>query len=169
MQVQIFKETIEVRGQWFQRSRNGPRSRQDCTIRKDGESAKCCRTMKIPGNDQTPTEVHQKPVRGDYSSSRSPLEQERMAFGPSSRRMFLSPKERNDPSASSRSLMPRKRNYYSADASSNGLGAVLLNVQDDGTKKPIAYASRSMTVWPDRERSTRNHLGVQKVFQICPR
>ena len=86
-----------------------------------------------------------------------------MAFGPSSRRMFLSPKERNDPSASSRSLMPRKRNYYSADASSNGLGAVLLNVQDDGTKKPIAYASRSMTVWPDRERSTRNHLGVRKV------
>ena len=89
-----------------------------------------------------------------------------MAFGPSSRRMFLSPKERNDPSASSRSLMPRKRNYYSADASSNGVGAVLLNVQDDGTKKPIASASRSMTVWPDRERSTRNHLSVRKVFQL---
>ena len=38
-----------------------------------------------------------------------------------------------------------KETIVSADASSYGLGAVVFQVQDDGTKKPVAYASRSMT------------------------
>ena len=38
-----------------------------------------------------------------------------------------------------------KETIVSADASSYGLGAVIFQVQDDGTKKPVAYASRSMT------------------------
>ena len=45
------------------------------------------------------------------ASSRSSVKQERMALGPSSRRICLSLEERNDPSASSRSLL-RERNYY---------------------------------------------------------
>ena len=53
------------------RSRNRPRSTQDCSCRKDGETAKCCRTTKIPGNDRPTTEVHRKPVREDYATSRS--------------------------------------------------------------------------------------------------
>ena len=49
-------------------------------------------------------------------------------------------------SASSRSLLLRERNHYICRRLVVcGLGAVLLQVQDDGTKKPIAYASRSMT------------------------
>ena len=39
----------------------------------------------------------------------------------------------------------RERTIICADASSYGLRTVLLQVQDDGTKKPIAYALRSMT------------------------
>ena len=38
-----------------------------------------------------------------------------------------------------------KETIISANASSYGLGTVLLQVQEDDTKKPIAYASRSMT------------------------
>ena len=63
--------SIKVQRPQSQRSRSRPRSRQDCSCRKDGETAKCCRTTKIPGNDRPPTEVHRKPVREDYASSRS--------------------------------------------------------------------------------------------------
>ena len=38
-----------------------------------------------------------------------------------------------------------KETIISADTSSYGLGAVPLQVQEDDTKKPVAYASRSMT------------------------
>ena len=40
---------------------------------------------------------------------------------------------------------PRRRTTISADASSYGLGAVLLQVQEDGSKKPIAFASRALS------------------------
>ena len=40
---------------------------------------------------------------------------------------------------------PRRRTTISADASSYGLGAVLLQVQEDGSKKPIAFALRTLS------------------------
>ena len=40
---------------------------------------------------------------------------------------------------------PKCPTIVAADASANGLGAVLLQTQDDGRRKPICYASRSLT------------------------
>ena len=39
---------------------------------------------------------------------------------------------------------PRKTAIIAADASNCGIGAVLLQVQDDGTRKPVCYISRSL-------------------------
>ena len=40
---------------------------------------------------------------------------------------------------------PARKLILSADASSYGLGAMLLQEQENGARKPLAYASRSMT------------------------
>ena len=40
---------------------------------------------------------------------------------------------------------PSRPTIIAADASLNGIGAVLLQVQDDGTRRPISYASRSLS------------------------
>ena len=40
---------------------------------------------------------------------------------------------------------PKRLTIVAADASANRLGAVLLQTQDDGRRKPICYASRSLT------------------------
>ena len=40
---------------------------------------------------------------------------------------------------------PSRPTIIAADASLNGIGAVLLQVQDDGNRRPISYASRSLS------------------------
>ena len=40
---------------------------------------------------------------------------------------------------------PSRPTVIAADASLNGIGAVLLQVQDDGNRRPISYASRSLS------------------------
>ena len=72
--VRIFKATIEVRGPWSQRSRNRPRSRKDCSYRKDGEVANVAELRKFMGminRQQKFTEnLSEKtmPLRGLFSS-----------------------------------------------------------------------------------------------------
>ena len=39
---------------------------------------------------------------------------------------------------------PNRPTIISADASNTGLGAVLFQVQDDGQRRPVCYASRSL-------------------------
>ena len=39
---------------------------------------------------------------------------------------------------------PRKTTIIAADASNHGTGAVLLQIQEDGTRKPVCYISRSL-------------------------
>ena len=55
---------------------------------------------------------------------------------------------------------PEKETTVSSDASSFGLGAVLMQKQPSGEMRPVAYASRSMTVCPDRERGVGYHVGA---------
>jgi len=40
---------------------------------------------------------------------------------------------------------PSRATIISSDASNVGIGAVLLQIQDDGTRQPVSYASRSLT------------------------
>ena len=50
---------------------------------------------------------------------------------------------------------PRRRTTISADASSYGLGAVLLQVQEDGSKKPIAFASRALRLKQEEDETCK--------------
>lgn len=59
---------------------------------------------------------------------------------------------------------PEKETMISSDASSFGLGAVLMQKQPSGEMRPVAYASRSMTerasLCPDRKRGLGYHMGT---------
>ena len=40
---------------------------------------------------------------------------------------------------------PERETIIAADASASGLGAVLMQIQDDGTRRPVSYISRALT------------------------
>ena len=40
---------------------------------------------------------------------------------------------------------PNRPTIISADASSTGIGAVLIQIQENGERRPICYASRSLS------------------------
>ena len=54
---------------------------------------------------------------------------------------------------------PSRPTIIAADASLNGIGAVLLQVQDDGNRRPISYASRSLS---DAE---KRYAVIEKVIE----
>lgn len=59
---------------------------------------------------------------------------------------------------------PEKETTVSADASSFGVCAVLMQKQPSGDLRPVAYASRSMTetvpLHSDREGGLSSHMGT---------
>ena len=132
-----------------------------------------CRTTKIPGNDHSPTEVHQKPVREDYASSWSSFKQERMALGPSSRRIFLSLEERNDLNTSSHSLLLWERNCYICRRlivwiRSSPLASPRGWHKEANCLRFVLYDIYQTKIRSDREIRTHNYLGFQKVCWLCP-
>ena len=62
---------------------------------------------------------------------------------------------------------PSKQTTVSADASSYGLGTVLLQTQEDGEKKPVAFASRAMT--PTEQRYAQIEKAALAITWACDR
>ncbi len=62
---------------------------------------------------------------------------------------------------------PNRETVLSADASSHGLGAVLLQVQPGGVRKPVAYISRSMT--PTEQRYAQMEKEALAFMWACER
>ena len=62
---------------------------------------------------------------------------------------------------------PSKPTTVSVDASSFGLGAVLVQEQDNGERRPVAYASRSMT--PTEQRYAQIEKEALAITWACDR
>ena len=71
-------------------------------------------------------------------------------MGPSQKQAFSSVKDALTESPALALFDPNLETTVSADASSYGLGAVLLQKQANGERRPVAYVSRSMTLTESR-------------------
>ena len=49
---------------------------------------------------------------------------------------------------------PKRKTSIAADASDIGIGAVLLQIQDDGSRRPVSFISRSLNVDAEKNYAT---------------
>ena len=143
--MRIFKKTSKVRGHTLSAQGIGPDRDKTAAIAKVESPQNVPELRRFLGMIN-----HQQKFIKNLSDKTSPLRDLLSSkiewhWGPAQETAFQRLKNDMSQAPVLAHYCPEKDTIVSADASSYGLGAVLLQVQDDGSTKATAYASRSLT------------------------